>query len=76
MVADGRLDATLVRANSHDWDLAAAALILANAGGRLVDLEGNDLVYNRPVPRHGRLVAVSNRVAGHLLPSFLENPPS
>nr|WP_281409983.1 inositol monophosphatase family protein [Rhizobium sp. G21] len=32
MIADGRLDATLVKPHAHDWDLAAAELILVNAG--------------------------------------------
>src|SRR5690606_14494381 len=35
MVADGRLDATLVRPNSNDWDLAAADLMIECAGGQL-----------------------------------------
>ena len=36
MVAEGALDATFIKPNSHDWDLAAADLILAEAGGRLL----------------------------------------
>ena len=57
MVADGRLDGTLVKRNSHDWDLAAADLILARAGGQLVDLDGAPLSYNRPEVTHGTLCA-------------------
>ncbi len=34
MIADGRIDGTIVKRNSHDWDLAAADLILSRAGGR------------------------------------------
>jgi myo-inositol-1(or 4)-monophosphatase len=55
MVADGRLEATLVKRDSHDWDLAAADLILERAGGGLVDLEGRPLLYNRPEVTHGEL---------------------
>jgi NADH-quinone oxidoreductase subunit B len=33
MVAEGSLDASFVKPNSHDWDLAAADLILGEAGG-------------------------------------------
>ena len=40
MIADGALDATFVKPNSHDWDLAAADLILSEAGGRLLDARG------------------------------------
>ena len=37
MVADGSLDATFVKPNAHDWDIAAADLILREAGGALLD---------------------------------------
>lgn len=67
MIADGRIDATLVKRNSHDWDLAAADLILARAGGALVDLEGHALVYNGREVAHGVLCAASQP----FLPVFL-----
>lgn len=57
MVADGRLAATLIRPHSHDWDLAAADLILHNAGGAIVDTDGAPLLYNRNEVTHGLLVA-------------------
>lgn len=59
MVADGRIDGTLVKRNSHDWDLAAADLILERAGGRLVGLDGAALTYNEADIRHGVLCAAS-----------------
>ncbi|WP_416798324.1 3'(2'),5'-bisphosphate nucleotidase CysQ [Ciceribacter azotifigens] len=68
MVAEGRIDATFVKPNSHDWDIAAADLILQRAGGRLADLDGNALVYNRPEVTHGILCAA---VEGEL-PGLLE----
>jgi len=55
MVADGRLEGTLVKRNAHDWDLAAADLILERAGGALTDLDGRSLVYNRAHVVHGEL---------------------
>jgi myo-inositol-1(or 4)-monophosphatase len=57
MIADGRLDVTLVKPNAHDWDIAAAHLILANAGGRLTDTSGSEPVYNSATPSHGILIA-------------------
>ncbi|WP_284776979.1 3'(2'),5'-bisphosphate nucleotidase CysQ [Agrobacterium sp. lyk4-40-TYG-31] len=69
MVADGRIDGTLVKANSHDWDLAAADLILERAGGRLVDLAGQPLIYNQRDVTHPELCAA----ADHALPVLL-NP--
>ncbi|MDB5524228.1 MAG: 3(2),5-bisphosphate nucleotidase CysQ [Rhizobium sp.] len=74
MIADGRMDATLVKPNAHDWDLAAAHLILRNAGGLLTDSQGNEPIYNGASPQHGVLVAASaglhSRVMG-ALPSGL-----
>lgn len=65
MVADGRIDATLVKRNSHDWDLAAADLILSRAGGGLVTLDGAPLSYNRPTVSHETLCAAgSSRLSG------------
>lgn len=46
MVADGSLEATLVKPRSHDWDIAAALVILSEAGARLVTLDGVDTVLN------------------------------
>lgn len=56
-VADGRIDAAFATGNSHDWDLAAADLIVQEAGGRLTSLAGQPLVYNRPSVTHGELAA-------------------
>lgn len=67
MIADGRLDVTLVRPNAHDWDLAAAHLILANAGGRLTDHSDVEPVYNLPTPRHGMLVGSRADLHGMVL---------
>jgi myo-inositol-1(or 4)-monophosphatase len=56
-VAQGACDAAFAGGNSHDWDLAAADLLVHEAGGALTSLAGGAIAYNRPVPRHGMLVA-------------------
>jgi myo-inositol-1(or 4)-monophosphatase len=56
-VADGSLDAAFAGVDSHDWDLAAADLLVHEAGGVLTPAGGGVVIYNRPVPRHGMLVA-------------------
>jgi myo-inositol-1(or 4)-monophosphatase len=56
-VAEGSVDVGLVSADARDWDLAAADLILSEAGGRVTALDGKPLVYNRPEPIHGELAA-------------------
>lgn len=67
-VASGVYDGGFATQNSHDWDLAAADLVLTEAGGILADLDGAPLVYNRPDPIHGVLTAS----ARGLQPSFRE----
>lgn len=61
-VADGSIDVGLVSSNAHDWDIAAADLILHEAGALLTDFSGNSPAYNRPQPRHGEMVAVASRL--------------
>ena len=56
-VAHGDAEIAMVGGSSHDWDLAAADLLVHEAGGALTDMDGKRLVYNRPDPVHGALVA-------------------
>ena len=56
-VAAGELDAAFASADAHEWDIAAADLILHEAGACLVDANGNGLRYNRSDLRHGPLFA-------------------
>jgi myo-inositol-1(or 4)-monophosphatase len=59
-VAARAIDVAFAGANSHDWDIAAADLIVHEAGGDLTTLDGRPPTYNRPNPVHGALAA-----AGH-----------
>ena len=56
-VAQGDLDAAFASRGSHDWDLAAADLLVHEAGGVMTDLAGRALSYNRPQVAHGSLIA-------------------
>ncbi len=49
-VASGEADAWLEGRSVNEWDLAAAALICAEAGGIVTDRFGAALAFNRPVP--------------------------
>jgi myo-inositol-1(or 4)-monophosphatase len=55
-VAQGTFDAAIAGGNSYDWDLAAADLLVHEAGGAITSFGGGPVIYNRPVPRHGALV--------------------
>lgn len=57
LVAAGRLDLATASPNAHDWDLAAADLLVHEAGGTLCTAAGEAVRYNRPEPRHPALLA-------------------
>jgi myo-inositol-1(or 4)-monophosphatase len=57
LVAAGRFDGLISLRASHDWDVAAAALLISEAGGRLSGADGKPLVLNQPTPRHSGLAA-------------------
>jgi myo-inositol-1(or 4)-monophosphatase len=59
MIANGTLDATFVKPNAHDWDIAAADLILREAGGQLLDPHRPAPLYAGELNRHGALAAGS-----------------
>jgi myo-inositol-1(or 4)-monophosphatase len=61
-VASGALDAGFASENAHDWDIAAADLILHEAGGRLASLDGCAIIYNRSDTRHGLLTAAPAQI--------------
>ena len=56
-VAHSELDAAVAGGNGHDWDLAAADLLVHEAGGIMTALDGRALIYNRPDPVHSVLLA-------------------
>lgn len=60
LVAAGRFDGLVSLRSCHDWDVAAAVLILQEAGCLLGDGSGNSLSLNEPTMRHDGLVAAGN----------------
>lgn len=59
LVGTGRLDAAVARPRAHDWDIAAADLIVSEAGGMLTDTSARPVRYNTEDLRHPALVASS-----------------
>lgn len=59
LVAAGVVDVAIARRGAYDWDLAAADLLVHEAGGRLTDLEGRRPRYNGRDRRHPVLVAAT-----------------
>jgi len=56
-VAQGTLDAGFASSGSHDWDIAAADLLVHEAGGVVTDFTGGPLSYNRPRTLQSALLA-------------------
>jgi myo-inositol-1(or 4)-monophosphatase len=73
-VADGVLDAAFAGGNSHDWDLAAADLIVQEADGRMSDLSGEPILYNRREVAHGVLVAAGRDRHASIVAHFRNRP--
>lgn len=56
-VADRRFEGTFIKPDCHDWDIAAAALILSETGGALLEQNGSPARFNGISPRHGLMIA-------------------
>jgi myo-inositol-1(or 4)-monophosphatase len=59
LVAAGAFDAAIALSAKWDWDVAAGALIVAEAGGRISDHLGRPYLFNQPVPRQPSLVCAA-----------------
>ena len=56
-VAQGGLEAAFSSGGSRDWDLAAADLLVHEAGGVMTDFAGRPLTFNQEKGSHGALIA-------------------
>jgi myo-inositol-1(or 4)-monophosphatase len=70
MAARGAVDFAIAAENSHDWDIAAADLLLEEAGGGLIDASGERLTYNARQVRRGALLASSEAFGPRLIDAF------
>jgi myo-inositol-1(or 4)-monophosphatase len=67
LVADGGVDATLTFRHAWEWDVAAGALIAAEAGCVVTDGQGAPLRFNAPAPRTQGLIAAPPALHAALL---------
>jgi myo-inositol-1(or 4)-monophosphatase len=67
LVASGAFDAAVAPAGKSDWDLAAADLIVAEAGAVICDMRGRPFVYNRTIPRQSGLICAGPALAPLIL---------
>jgi myo-inositol-1(or 4)-monophosphatase len=58
LVASGAFDAAIALTGKNEWDLAAAVLLVREAGGVATDRFGKSLVFNKPsVIQQGAIAA-------------------
>jgi myo-inositol-1(or 4)-monophosphatase len=67
LVAAGRFDAMISLTAKRDWDLAAADVILSEAGGQLAGADGKPLAYNSATAMQGATVAAGPGLIAPLL---------
>lgn len=65
-VAGGDGDGTLTFRSIYEWDICAGALMVEEAGGKVVDGTGSPLAFNRKEPRHRGVVAANSRLTDGL----------
>jgi len=67
LLSRGALDGVFIRPDCHDWDIAAADLILRQSGGLLCTLDRQEVSYQKVPFRHNFLVAGGVDVIDNLL---------
>jgi len=72
MVACAEADAIFDGRSSSEWDVAAAALILAEAGGTITDRDGLPYSFNKPAPTTAGLVAATPALHAPMLARLAE----
>jgi myo-inositol-1(or 4)-monophosphatase len=71
-VAEGAIDAAMITTDARDWDIAAAHLILEEAGGTMTGLDRISPAYNQADPKHGALVAAGAPLQRALIDAMTE----
>ncbi|MFZ1814659.1 MAG: 3'(2'),5'-bisphosphate nucleotidase CysQ [Rhizobiaceae bacterium] len=67
LVASGEIDGAYARGGSHEWDIAAADLILEEAGSTLACVDGSRIDYNNKNIRAPALLAAGPGMLPELL---------
>ncbi|WP_299297390.1 3'(2'),5'-bisphosphate nucleotidase CysQ [uncultured Tateyamaria sp.] len=67
LVGEGKFDAMLTLRPSWEWDIAAGALIVSEAGGTITDRTGGPLRFNNPRPMLNGVLAAGPALHADLL---------
>jgi myo-inositol-1(or 4)-monophosphatase len=58
-ISAGQADATWSRGPKNEWDICAGALLVEEAGGRCVDLDGRPFTFNQPFRKVNGIIATN-----------------
>lgn len=72
LVAEGRFDAMITLRPAWEWDIAAGALIAAEAGATVTDRAGRALTFNSPARQTAGVLAGGIAVHGGLLSGLVQ----
>ncbi len=67
LLSCGKTDGMMARSGSCDWDIAAADLIVREAGGNITTFQGQAVKYNKEDVRHGNLLVTNDLLHNKLL---------
>ncbi|WP_245749302.1 inositol monophosphatase family protein [Jannaschia pohangensis] len=67
LAAEGRFDAMITLRQAWEWDIAAGALMVSEAGGRITDRRGADLRFNGATPMLDGVLAGTPDIADALI---------
>jgi myo-inositol-1(or 4)-monophosphatase len=73
LVAAGRADATFTRTAKSEWDIASGAALILEAGGRITDIDGSEMRFNKPSVKLKGFVA-SNAVLHDEIERLVPHP--
>jgi myo-inositol-1(or 4)-monophosphatase len=74
LVAAGMFDGTASLGFKNEWDIAAGAILISEAGGRITDPWGEPLTFNQPDPHVPGMVAAGARLHPLLIERLRETP--
>ena len=76
LVAMGSYDAAVTVTRLHEWDIAAAGLILSEAGGTVTDQRGRRLRFNRETPRIDGMICAHPLLHAEIRRDLIPRDPS
>lgn len=78
LVAAGKADGAFTLSAKWDWDVAAATLVLEEAGGRITTHVNEPYEFNRPIPKQRNMIAGNPVIHKAIIDrvSFLKLPSS